>query len=167
MSGGNERQIRVADRGSVLVGCVWVYRGPHRRGTRLISSGWWDFYSKPRGLSFDATRQRTITVAKRPRLGAGPATRRCPRSKSACAIWRRSSSALPKGSMSLLRSLPADDLIGAQMVGRPLPSWGHREGPPVCQRITVGDDRLYRLCIKCLANFRLTRNPVKGPSRCG
>jgi hypothetical protein len=32
-----------------------------------------------------------------------------------------------------LGSLPADDLIGAQMVGRPLPSLGHGEGPAVCQ----------------------------------
>jgi hypothetical protein len=60
---------------------------------------------------------------------------------------------------SLLRSLPADDLIGAQMVGRPLPSLGHRRGPPrVPNEMSIGGNMLYRACIKCLANCRLNRN---------
>jgi hypothetical protein len=39
-------------------------------------------------------------------------------------------SASPEASM---RSVPADDLIGGRIVGRPLPSLGHGEEPPVCQ----------------------------------
>jgi len=48
-----------------------------------------------------------------------------------------------------LRSLPADDLIDAQMVGRPLPSLGHGEGPPCANGMSVGENnaipRMYQM----------------------
>ena len=99
-----------------------------RRRLRLDAHRW-TTYRLPNAC------RRTTTAAERPRLDVWRETLRRPRSNSICAIWRRTSSASPKASMTpFLRSLPADDLIDAQMVGRPLPSLGHGEGPPVCQR---------------------------------
>ena len=54
-------------------------------------------------------------------------------------------------------------MSGAQMVGRPLPSLGHGEGPRVPAGCPLRRTMRYRACIKCPANCRLSRNPVKGP----
>jgi hypothetical protein len=49
------------------------------------------------------TCRRTTTAAERPRLDVWRETPRRPRSKSTCAIWRRTSTASPKASMRSFR----------------------------------------------------------------